>query len=66
MWPNPQETTDLVIFIQEIFNEKINFLRSVVFAYLLRKLLIFQLSFGSSLFEIYEFDLSQTKQMVPN
>ena len=66
MWPNPQETTDLVIFIQEIFNEKINFLRSVVFAYLLRKLLIFQLSFDSSLFEIYKFDLSQTKQMVPN
>ena len=66
MWPNPQETTDLVIFIQEIFNEKINFLRSVVFAYLLRKLLISQLSFDSSLFEIYEFDLSQTKQMVPN
>ena len=66
MWPNPQETTDLVIFIEEIFNEKINFLRSVVFAYLLRKLLIFQLSFDSSLFEIYEFDLSQTKQMVPN
>ena len=26
MWPNPQETVDLVTFTEEILNEKIHFL----------------------------------------
>ena len=30
MWPNPQETVDLVTFTEEILNEKIHFLRSDV------------------------------------
>ena len=25
MWPNPQETADLVTFTEEIFNGKLNF-----------------------------------------
>ena len=29
MWPNPQETADLVTFTQEILNGKSHFLRSV-------------------------------------
>ena len=29
MWPNPQETVDLVTFNEEILNEKLHFLRSV-------------------------------------
>ena len=29
MWPNPQDTADLVTFIEEIFNEKRNLLCSV-------------------------------------
>ena len=29
MWPNPQETADLVTFTEEIFNGKLHFLRSV-------------------------------------
>ena len=29
MWPNPQETEDLVTFTEEILNEKLNFLCSV-------------------------------------
>ena len=28
MWPNPQETVDLVIFAEEIFNGKLQFLSS--------------------------------------
>ena len=28
MWPNPQETGDLVTFTEEIFNEKLHFLCS--------------------------------------
>ena len=28
MWPNPQETADLVTFTEEIFNGKLNFLYS--------------------------------------
>ena len=33
MWPNPQETMDLVTFTGEIFNGKHRFLCSVLFAY---------------------------------
>ena len=29
MWPNPQETADLVTFIGKILNRKLNFLCSV-------------------------------------
>ena len=29
MWPNPQETEELVKFTEEILNEKFHFLRSV-------------------------------------
>ena len=29
MWPNPQETTDLVTFTEEILNGKLHFLCSV-------------------------------------
>ena len=29
MWPNPQESADLVTFTQEILNEKLHFLCSV-------------------------------------
>ena len=29
MWPNPQETKDLVTFTEEIFNEKLHFLCNV-------------------------------------
>ena len=29
MWPNPQETTDLVIFTEEILNGKLYFLSRV-------------------------------------
>ena len=29
MWPNPQETADLVIFTEKILNGKFHFLRSV-------------------------------------
>ena len=29
MWPNPQETTDLVTFTEEILNEKLHFLCNV-------------------------------------
>ena len=32
MWPNPQETTDLVTFTGEILNEKLRFLYSGNFA----------------------------------
>ena len=28
MWPNPQDTVDLVIFAEEILNRKLHFLRS--------------------------------------
>ena len=28
MWPNPQETVDLVTFTEEIFNRKLHFLCS--------------------------------------
>ena len=28
MWPNPQFSADLVTFTEEIFNEKLHFLRS--------------------------------------
>ena len=31
MWPNPQETEDLVTFTEEILNGKLHFLRSVSF-----------------------------------
>ena len=31
MWPNPQETTDLVTFTEEILNVKLHFLCSDVF-----------------------------------
>ena len=30
MWPNPQESADLVAFTEEILNEKLQFLRSDV------------------------------------
>ena len=30
MWPNPQETADLVTFTEEILNEKLHFLCSVL------------------------------------
>ena len=30
MWPKPQETADLVTFIEEIRNEKLHFLRSAI------------------------------------
>ena len=30
MWPNPQETADLVTFTEEILNGKLHFLCSVV------------------------------------
>ena len=30
MWPNPQETADLVTFTEEILNEKYHFLWSVM------------------------------------
>ena len=30
MWPNPQETADLVIFTEEIRNGKLHFLCSVI------------------------------------
>ena len=29
MWPNPEETSDLVTFTEEIFNGKLNFLCNV-------------------------------------
>ena len=29
MWPNPEETVDLVTITEEIFNEKLHFLCSV-------------------------------------
>ena len=31
MWPNPQETADLVMFTEEILNGKLHFLCSVAF-----------------------------------
>ena len=31
MWPNPQETKDLVTFIAEILNEKLPFLSNEIF-----------------------------------
>ena len=31
MWPNPQETADLVIFTEEILNGKLHFLCSELF-----------------------------------
>ena len=31
MWPNPQESADLVTFTEEILNEKLQFLRSDVY-----------------------------------
>ena len=30
MWPNPQETEDLVTFTEEIFNGKLHFLYSAI------------------------------------
>ena len=30
MWPNPQETADLVTFTEEILNEKLHFLCNVI------------------------------------
>ena len=33
MWPNPQETADLVTFTEEIFNGKLHFLCSVSLAF---------------------------------
>ena len=33
MWPNPQETADLVTFTEEILNEKLHFLCSVRIAF---------------------------------
>ena len=33
MWPNPQETADLVTFTEEIPNEKLHFLCSVSSVY---------------------------------
>ena len=35
MWPNPQETADLVTFTEEILNEKFRFLFSVSYELLL-------------------------------
>ena len=35
MWPNPQETADLVTFAEEIFNGKFHFLRSFRFVWLI-------------------------------
>ena len=32
MWPNPQETVDLVTFTEEILNGKLHFLWSVKFS----------------------------------
>lgn len=29
MWPNPQETTDLVLFTEEIFNGRLKFSSNV-------------------------------------
>ena len=29
MWPNPQETEDMVTFMEEILNEKLHFLCNV-------------------------------------
>ena len=37
MWPNPQETADLVTLIEEILNEKLNFLCSYASLLLYRK-----------------------------
>ena len=31
MWPNPQESADLVTFTEEILNEKLQFLRGDVY-----------------------------------
>ena len=31
MWPNPQETTDLVTITEEILNEKLHFLCSDIY-----------------------------------
>ena len=31
MWPNPQESAELVTFTEEILNEKLQFLRSDVY-----------------------------------
>ena len=33
MWPNPQETADLLTFTEEILNEKPHFLGSVLNAF---------------------------------
>ena len=39
MWPNPQETADLVIFTEDILNGKLHFLCSVRFSFdILQKL----------------------------
>ena len=40
MWPNPQETADLVTFIEEIFNGKLHLLRNVKCTWTLVNLLI--------------------------
>ena len=32
MWPNPQETMDLVIYIEEIFDGKLDFFCSVEYS----------------------------------
>ena len=39
MWPNPQETVDLVTFTEEIFNGKLHFLCSVKKSFLTLKLI---------------------------
>ena len=36
MWPNPQETVDLVIFTEEMLNEKLHFVCSDAFAIVMR------------------------------
>ena len=43
MWPNPQETADLLTFIEEILNQKLHILRSEKRNQYLRNFLIYQI-----------------------
>ena len=43
MWPNPQETADLITVTEEILNGKLRFLCSVIFSFSSRRSQIYRL-----------------------
>ena len=63
MWPNPQDTADLVTFTEEILIEKLDFLCCVVPALTNKVLFLIQQMFVVKLFQKWELSVKQNFQI---